>query len=98
MQTGSRLTAFVPSTDLARSEAFYATVLGLPVRELTPYALVLDGLGTELRVTLVNERSTADYTVLGWVYKTGVEVVMLPITYRVIGYLKRHEPTYTAMV
>jgi len=25
-------------------------------------------------------------------------VVMLPITYRVIGYLKRHEPTYTAMV
>jgi uncharacterized integral membrane protein (TIGR00697 family) len=40
----------------------------------------------------------ATYTVLGWVYKTGVEVVMLPITYRVIGYLKRHEPTYTAMV
>jgi len=67
MQTGSRLTAFVPSTDLARSEAFYASVLGLPVRELTPYALVLDGLGTELRVTLVNERPTADYTVLGWV-------------------------------
>jgi len=67
MQTGSRLTAFVPSTDLARSEAFYATVLGLPVRELTPYALVLDGLGTELRVTLVTERAAADYTVLGWV-------------------------------
>ena len=40
----------------------------------------------------------ATYTVLGWVYKTGVEVVMLPVTYRVIAYLKRHEPTYTAMV
>jgi uncharacterized integral membrane protein (TIGR00697 family) len=40
----------------------------------------------------------ATYTVLGWVYKTGVEVAMLPITYRVIAYLKRHEPTYTAMV
>ena len=40
----------------------------------------------------------ATYTVLGWFYKTGVEVVMLPITYRVIAYLKRHEPTYTAMV
>jgi hypothetical protein len=33
---------------------------------------------------------------LGWVYKTGVEVVMLPITYRVIAYVKRHEPTYAA--
>lgn len=40
----------------------------------------------------------ATYTALGWVYKTGVEVVMLPITYRVIAYVKRHEPTYHALV
>lgn len=40
----------------------------------------------------------ATYTALGWVYKTGVEVVMLPITYRVIAYIKRHEPTYGAAV
>ena len=40
----------------------------------------------------------ATYTALGWVYKTAVEVVMLPITYRVIAYIKRHEPTYTALV
>ncbi len=38
----------------------------------------------------------ATYTALGWLYKTAVEVVMLPITYRVIGYVKRHEPTYQA--
>jgi len=38
------------------------------------------------------------YTALGWVYKTAVEIVMLPITYRVIGYVKRHEPTYHALV
>lgn len=38
------------------------------------------------------------YTALGWVYKTAVEVVMLPITYRVISYIKRHEPTYEPMV
>jgi uncharacterized PurR-regulated membrane protein YhhQ (DUF165 family) len=38
------------------------------------------------------------YAALGWFYKTAVEVVMLPITYRVIGYVKRHEPTYTALV
>jgi uncharacterized integral membrane protein (TIGR00697 family) len=36
------------------------------------------------------------YAALGWVYKTGVEVVMLPVTYRLIAYVKRHEPTYTA--
>ena len=40
----------------------------------------------------------AVYTALGWFYKTAVEVVMLPITYRLIAYTKRHEPTYTAMV
>ena len=39
----------------------------------------------------------ATYTALGWVYKTAVEVVLLPVTYRVIAYVKRHEPTYTAL-
>ena len=34
------------------------------------------------------------YTAQGWLYKTAVEVVMLPITYRVIAYIKRNEPTY----
>lgn len=34
------------------------------------------------------------YAALGWLYKTAVEVVMLPVTYRVIGYVKHHEPTY----
>ena len=38
------------------------------------------------------------YTALGWVYKTGVEVIMLPVTYRVIAYVKRNEPTYGAVV
>ena len=40
----------------------------------------------------------ATYAALGWIYKTAVEVFMLPITYRVIAYIKRHEPTYTARV
>jgi len=43
-------------------------------------------------------RDFAVYTMLGWLYKTAVEVVMLPITYRLIAYIKRREPTYTAMV
>ena len=36
----------------------------------------------------------ATYTAQGWVYKTAIEVVMLPITYRVIAVIKRREPTY----
>lgn len=31
------------------------------------------------------------YIAVGWLFKTGVEVVMLPVTYRVIGYLKQQE-------
>lgn len=36
----------------------------------------------------------ATYTALGWLYKTAIEVVMLPVTYRVIALIKRREPTY----
>jgi uncharacterized integral membrane protein (TIGR00697 family) len=43
-------------------------------------------------------RDFAVYTALGWIYKTAVEVVMLPVTYRVIAYIKRHEPTYQLAV
>jgi len=34
------------------------------------------------------------YTGQGWLYKTAVEVIFLPVTYRVISYIKRHEQTY----
>ncbi|GFG53062.1 hypothetical protein CQY20_05290 [Mycolicibacterium agri] len=40
----------------------------------------------------------AVYTALGWFYKTAIEVVMLPVTYRVIAFIKRREPTYGADV
>lgn len=36
------------------------------------------------------------YAALGWFYKTAVEVVMLPVTYRVIAFVKEREPTYQA--
>lgn len=31
------------------------------------------------------------FIAIGWVFKTGVEVVLLPVTYRVIDFLKKHE-------
>ncbi len=34
------------------------------------------------------------YVVVGYVYKTLLEVVLLPITYPVIGWIKRREPSY----
>ena len=40
----------------------------------------------------------ATYTAQGWLYKTAVEILVLPITYRVIAYIKRREPTYRPAV
>lgn len=36
----------------------------------------------------------ANYTVLGFVLKVAVEIVLLPVTYRVIAAIKRREPSY----
>jgi catechol 2,3-dioxygenase-like lactoylglutathione lyase family enzyme len=58
--------AFAPSTDLDRSRAFYAGVLGLKLVEQSPFACVFDVAGTMLRVTQVEELSPQPFTVLGW--------------------------------
>lgn len=39
-----------------------------------------------------------NYVITGYVYKVSVEVLMLPITYRVIAWLKRNEPGYVPAV
>jgi uncharacterized integral membrane protein (TIGR00697 family) len=36
----------------------------------------------------------ANYVITGYVYKVAVEVLVLPVTYRVIAAVKRREPTY----
>ena len=66
MLTVAPLMAFVATTDLARSDAFYGAVLGLAHVETTSFANVYDAAGTTLRVTLVDELADAPYTVLGW--------------------------------
>src|SRR5689334_1274745 len=60
------IVAFAPSTDLVRSRAFFEGVLGLPVREVTPFACVFDANGTMLRVTKVDALHAQPFTVLGW--------------------------------
>ncbi|OLB80634.1 MAG: glyoxalase [Actinobacteria bacterium 13_2_20CM_2_71_6] len=60
------LVAFVPSTDLDRSEGFYVGTLGLERIEVNPFALVLRAGGTMLRVTRVGDLRPQPFTVLGW--------------------------------
>lgn len=35
----------------------------------------------------------ANYTIVGFLWKTSVEVLVMPITYMVIAWVKRHDPT-----
>jgi catechol 2,3-dioxygenase-like lactoylglutathione lyase family enzyme len=58
--------AFLPSTDLDRSRAFFADVLGLTVQEVTPHACVLSAGPTIVRVTQVGELRPQPFTVFGW--------------------------------
>jgi catechol 2,3-dioxygenase-like lactoylglutathione lyase family enzyme len=64
---GSKLVAFVPTTDPARARKFYEGVLGLQlVADDAPFALVFDVNGTMLRITTVDQHTAAPFTVLGW--------------------------------
>lgn len=45
-----------------------------------------------------NMGSFVVYAVIGWIYKTLVEAVLLPVTYRVIAAIKRREPSYEPAV
>lgn len=64
--SNAALVAFVATTDLARARAFYEGVLGLPVVHHDTFACVVDAHGTSVRITAVQERAGAEYTVLGW--------------------------------
>jgi predicted enzyme related to lactoylglutathione lyase len=63
---GSKLIAFVPTTDLGRARGFYAERIGLTVTDESPFACVFDANGTMLRLTPVRKLSRTRYTVLGW--------------------------------
>jgi catechol 2,3-dioxygenase-like lactoylglutathione lyase family enzyme len=66
MLDSARIIAFVPSRDLERSKAFYVEVLGLKFVSQDPFAVVLDGNGTMLRIAKVSEFQPANFTVLGF--------------------------------
>jgi catechol 2,3-dioxygenase-like lactoylglutathione lyase family enzyme len=67
MLASARTVAFVPSTDLGRSRAFYESVLGLPVVSADGFAVVVDGPGGLIRVADVGSALRVQpFTVLGW--------------------------------
>jgi catechol 2,3-dioxygenase-like lactoylglutathione lyase family enzyme len=67
MIAAAQLTAFVATTDLGRAAGFYVDVLGLTlIAREDPYAAVVDGQGAQLRITAVEKKAEAPYTVLGW--------------------------------
>lgn len=41
-------------------------------------------------------RDFANYVIVGFLWKTLVEIVVMPLTYRVIAHVKKHEPSYSA--
>jgi catechol 2,3-dioxygenase-like lactoylglutathione lyase family enzyme len=66
MQGGARQVSFVGVSNLEVAQRFYDGVLGLELQDARPFALLHDGGGALLRITLVDEVRAAPYTVLGW--------------------------------
>ncbi|AOW91803.1 glyoxalase [Rhodococcus sp. WMMA185] len=66
MRLQGDLVSFVACTDLDVAEMFYVETLGLRLVSRDEFALALDCEGSLLRVTLVQSKADAGYTVLGW--------------------------------
>ena len=64
--SSARPVAFVPSTDLDRSRQFYEQALGLPVRDGTTSAVVVQASGVTVRITNMGaDLHVQQFTVLG---------------------------------
>jgi catechol 2,3-dioxygenase-like lactoylglutathione lyase family enzyme len=61
-----RLKAFIACTNIQRARDFYVDTLGCGLIERTPYAVVLNVGGTELRITLVDSFDQHPFPVLGF--------------------------------
>ena len=45
---------------------------------------------------IISAPAMLNYIVVGYLWKVAVETALLPVTYRVIALVKRHEPSYRA--
>ena len=59
--------AFVPIADKEKALAFYRDQLGLTlIEDQSPFALIFDLNGTQLRATFASDFKPQPFTVLGW--------------------------------
>lgn len=59
--------AFIPIADKEKALAFYRDQLGLTlIEDQSPFALVFDLHGTQLRATFAGDFKPQPFTVLGW--------------------------------
>ncbi len=63
---GATFVGFIPAPDLATARVFYTEVLGLTLKAETPFALVVDGGGTTLRLIPVPDLQPQPFTIAGW--------------------------------
>jgi catechol 2,3-dioxygenase-like lactoylglutathione lyase family enzyme len=66
MLSDATYVGFVPVRSTSEARKFYVGVLGLPLVEDTPFALVVDAHGTHLRITPVPELTVQPFTIAGW--------------------------------
>lgn len=71
-----------------------STLVGEFADTLLFCSIAFGPLGTWLGGDAIGPWALLNYTLVGWVYKCAVEIVCLPITYRVIAWVKRREPDY----
>ena len=69
------LKAFLPTTDPARSLAFFRDKLGLKLLSEDDYALEFDAGACHLRVTAVQKLTPQPFTVLGWDVKNIEDII-----------------------
>lgn len=75
-----------------------STVVGEFADTLVFCLIAFGPLGVPLGGPSLEWPALINYTAVGWLYKTGVEVLFLPVTYRVIAAVKRREPDGSATV
>ena len=79
MLEGSKLVAFIATTDSGKARAFYEGLLGLTFVSNDEFAMVLASDGIQLRVQKVKELTPQSHTVLGW-FVTSIEEVIRAIS------------------
>src|SRR5699024_7335589 len=92
---GQTLNAFVlvRIKEYTRERHLWARLLGSTVAgefaDTLVFCLIAAGA-----IGLSTTGDMVTYVVLGFLYKTAVEVLLLPVTYRVIAAIKKREPSY----